>query len=1016
MMPAQFSSNDEPIRPPERTGLPPSRTQRLSLSRLFVYGLAAGIIAHPVSAGTISGRIFNPTTRAYVRNAEIRVSGTDLVVYSGDDGSYVLTNVDGGEVRLTVTYTGYDVAIATVRLATEQAVKQDFELQGATYRAVAGLGRKDGEIVALGSFVVSEEREGNAKAIMEQRAALNMMNAVATDNFGDVTSGSIGEFVKYLPGIVLDYTKSEARAARIGGLDPKYVGISIDGMRMANASSGSFGAGSRGFEFDQTSINSIESIEVSKTLTAKMDADAVAGRLNLKSKNAFERKGREIVTEATLTGNAYALTMRKTPGPDDGNHLKVFPGSKFNYSESFGGRIGVQFNVSSNIAYTEQENGTTNYDFTNPTRGPFITNVSFRQAPKITRRDSFGASFDSKLADGLVFSLRVTGAHFNDEYADRTVTFQASAAQIDPSSTLTKVIALPTNNANTRMDEAQSHRNRLNDTVTYTPKFVYRSGGLTLTGGGGYSRSRTHYSDINSGFFQTVGARITRMSWMAERDSTSQPGWRLTRLSGLPWSDAASLGRNDTNANSVRSRELSGQNQVFQGFLDASRPVKLGGLLVLLESGWKSRLTTHDVERQGDRSWTYVGAAGSQTAPTTVFPVFHNFVPFDPKIGGNIASLNLAYVDNTILHDRFVADPSHFVPDTLGNFTKEFIAPRGIKEEIDSGYVEGSTRVGRLRLDLGLRHERTRNIARVFEPLPDAVVRAAGYTPATIPYVVYQYRNGERSNHYGDSSDWFLSGGAKYEIMRDLVLQVSGNESILRPGYDKLAGIVTINETTRVVTLPNPRMKSEYARKYFVSLQYFLEPAGTLSMSTYQIDIKNMGSANTRVSAEAAGYGDEPDYAGYTFVQPTNLTERTKMKGVDFEYSQQLVFLPGFWRGFSVFGSVSRVIADKPLDGVVPKSANGGIRFSNVRFNVQLRATWTAAKIDSVATNEVRWWSEQLLADLSAGYRFNRTYELTLSGRNIFNAFQDYYANEPGLLRSREILGPIWTLGVRGRF
>ena len=53
---------------------------------------------------------------------------------------------------------------------------------------------------------------------------------------------------------------------------------------------------------------------------------------------------------------------------------------------------------------------------------------------------------------------------------------------------------------------------------------------------------------------------------------------------------------------------------------------------------------------------------------------------------------------------------------------------------------------------------------------------------------------------------------------------------------------------------------------------------------------------------------------------------------------------------------------------------------------------------------------------VSGGYKFNRTYELTLSGRNITDAFQDYYSNTPGLLRSREILGPIWTLGVRGRF
>ena len=98
---------------------------------------------------------------------------------------------------------------------------------------------------------------------------------------------------------------------------------------------------------------------------------------------------------------------------------------------------------------------------------------------------------------------------------------------------------------------------------------------------------------------------------------------------------------------------------------------------------------------------------------------------------------------------------------------------------------------------------------------------------------------------------------------------------------------------------------------------------------------------------------------------------------------------------------------------------DGGIRFSNVKFNIQLRATWQAAKIDGFVgtpVNEVRWHAERLLADLSAGYKISRTYELTLSGRNISNAFQDYYSNEPGLLRSREILGPVWTIGVRGRF
>jgi iron complex outermembrane receptor protein len=984
---------------------------RLSLCWLLLTCSAAVGFAQ-ATAGRISGRIFNPATQQYVRNAEIRVDGTDLVTYSGEDGTYVLANVPGNEVTVTVTYTGYDVATARVNVGTGGTATRDFELQGSTYRP--GIGRKD-DVVKLESFVVSSEREGNAKAIMDQRAALNMKNVVATDNFGEVTSGNIGEFVKYMPGVVIDYTQSDARAARIGGLDPKYVGISMDGMRMANAASASFGSASRGFEFEQASINSIESIEISKTLTASMDADAPAGAINLKSKNAFERKGREIVVDLTYSANAYAFYLHKSPGPDDGLHYKAFPGFKASYSESFGGRFGVQLNAGTNIVYTEQENGTTNYDFSNPTRGPFITSLSFRNGPKITRRDSFGANFDYKISDRLVFSLRTAGSHLNDEYINRTINFTAAAAQIDPSSTLTKVIANPTANANTRMEQSQGHRNRLNDTVTYTPKLTYKMGDLVLNGGGGYSRSRTHYLDVNGGFFNNVIARLTRMGWTAERDSTIQPGWRMTQTSGRSWSDPASLGADDPNPNNIRSREFGGQNQIFMGFVDGKKTFNIAGQPVSLMAGGKVRLTTHDVENDNSSQWTYVGPGGTLASQTSaVFPI-HQRMNFDPKVGGNMTQLNLPYVDPTKLRDMWVANPQWFIPDTVGNFRTALTAPRGLKEQVDAYFAEASTRLNKLRLNLGARHERTRTVGKVFEIIPAARIPAI-YTPGTIPYINYQYSNG-RKNQYGEYDNWFFSGGAKYELTRNLVFQVAAAQSILRPNYDNLAGVITINDVTRVASVPNPNLKPETSDKYFASVQYYLEPAGTVSISAYELKIENLSSTSRRtVTAAEAGYGDDPLYEGYTFSQVQNLPGTQKMKGVDFEYSQQLVFLPGFWRGFSVFGSISRTVSKLQLVGVVPKAANGGIRYGNHKFNLQVRGTWQAAKIDGFATNEIRWHAERFLVDVSGGYKFNRTYELTLAGRNVTNAFQDYYSNTPGLLRSREILGPVWTLGVRGRF
>jgi outer membrane receptor protein involved in Fe transport len=296
------------------------------------------------------------------------------------------------------------------------------------------------------------------------------------------------------------------------------------------------------------------------------------------------------------------------------------------------------------------------------------------------------------------------------------------------------------------------------------------------------------------------------------------------------------------------------------------------------------------------------------------------------------------------------------------------------------------------------------------------VVRAAGYAPNTIPFIAYQYRNFVRFNKYGGYEHDFLSGGAKYSLARNLVLQLSANQSIGRPDYNNLAGVISVNDNNQTVQVPNPDLKPETSDKYYASVQYYIEPAGTLSVSAYRLNVRNLGVANRPVPAEEVGYADDPEYTGYTFLRPTNLDGVRRIKGVEVEYSQQLVFLPGIARGFSVFGSVSRAIPDLRLTNIVPKAANGGIRFSNHRFNLQLRSTWSSARATSIGVNQVQWQYERLMFDVSGGLKLGSTYEVTLSGRNILNSPNRGYADQPGNLRINMYYGAVWTLGLRGRF
>ena len=110
---------------------------------------------------------------------------------------------------------------------------------------------------------------------MDQRRNMNITNTVASDTFGDNAEGNVGEFLKHLPGVELDLFYGEVRTVRLGGLGSEYTSVTMDGIALASVDANNSGSGAaRSFTMEMASLNSMESIEVSKTISADMDANA----------------------------------------------------------------------------------------------------------------------------------------------------------------------------------------------------------------------------------------------------------------------------------------------------------------------------------------------------------------------------------------------------------------------------------------------------------------------------------------------------------------------------------------------------------------------------------------------------------------------------------------------------------------------------------------------------------------------------------------------------------------------
>jgi iron complex outermembrane recepter protein len=190
----------------------------------------ARLPAQTAAAGAIEGRVQNVATGANLNNARVAVKGTNIVTFTDETGSYRLNGVPGGPTTVRVFFTGFDEQEITVNVAPGQTATQDVGLKSKSL-----YGAQDGT-VQLDAFTVQSTKETNAAAIAvnEQRFASNITSVVSTEEFGPMVDSNPGEFLKYLPGIDVDYFANNITGVSVRGLGANNTELNFDGMSTAS--------------------------------------------------------------------------------------------------------------------------------------------------------------------------------------------------------------------------------------------------------------------------------------------------------------------------------------------------------------------------------------------------------------------------------------------------------------------------------------------------------------------------------------------------------------------------------------------------------------------------------------------------------------------------------------------------------------------------------------------------------------------------------------------------------------
>ncbi len=220
------------------------------------------LIYFSVSAqtGNIIGRVLD--------NNKLSLPGAS--VYSEDfligtvtdaNGKYNITGIAPGEYSIKVSYIGFQPTEQKVTITSGKTMIIDFKLE-------PGIGIE--EVRVNGGL------QGQSKALNQQKTSTNITNIIASDQVGKFPDANIGDALKRIPGINVQYDQGEARFGNIRGTAPQYNSITINGERIPSAE-----AENRTIQLDLIPSDMIQAIEVNKAVTPDMDGDAIGASVNL---------------------------------------------------------------------------------------------------------------------------------------------------------------------------------------------------------------------------------------------------------------------------------------------------------------------------------------------------------------------------------------------------------------------------------------------------------------------------------------------------------------------------------------------------------------------------------------------------------------------------------------------------------------------------------------------------------------------------------------------------------------
>jgi TonB-dependent receptor len=984
---------------------------------MLLGGIGKGVFAQ---TGIVFGEITDAETGEALVGATVNIEGTAIGAATDIDGRYILRGVTAGEVTLLFRYIGYEQQLRTVRVTAGQRTEVNISLSMEAF-----LGQE---------VVITAIQRGQSRALTRQRQSENIRTIISEEQieaFGDNTiSGAL----------------SRVSGMGHGGTNIRGVGagasnITMDGQRMGST------GGDRSVDLSTISADMVQELDVIKVITPDMDADALAGVINVSTRRPL--------------GGGREMNIRLGGGFQD-RYLQ-HTGTEQRFSISYGDSPNARFSFGTNFSFQRDPRG----------REGFMVNWATPRSFQALNPADYDEQFRALLPSYLFDPNLVEGNRVSDHISSMQNLLEMDVRErigtglqltFQPTNRSTYHVQGMFNIQNRarsqygmvfqpRIDNYQSpfhtgnpswgsgpgapnqgtmrYVPRLDESTTY--QYTVQAGGrhildrmtMQYSLGWGHGRFFEDQYRIN---FQTN----SRHEFIFNFDDRWNPTAEIA-----PWSMVNNPGRIDFPLSSIDHRIEKRINNDFKASVDFEAPHRFGkfkfgssaslafmeGSGERLDREYRSAITVANFELVENADWS-------------VFDRVHS-------------SYGIPWlIDLQKARDFYINQTPNFFTDMQEWALSVETSTYSGGEHTLASYAMGNMRIDWFTLLGGLRieHTITNYVGREGAISDNGIFLGATDIDSRKQYTNL-FPNLQSVFHLGDMTN----------------VRLAFSRSIGRPNFNQLSPYVMRNYANRTIQQGNPDLKPMLSNNFDLMFEHYFMNVGQISIGLFYKAMQDFVYSFTDRIPEGQ---DNPDaeFAGWQLTTFLNGQEAA-VYGVEIAWQQRFNFLPGLLRNTGIYANYSyaQSIADldrtveehthglarllqfmgrdvsddykyvTPLAGQRPHVVNVGLEYNSRKFNSQLSYQWAAPSIASYGSlrilppgvgkdrvpNRVQFDQYNDAAnDLSFTTRYwiTRNFQIWANGNNLLNHRSiNYFFDREMYPYTSYLSGRRVTLGLRYR-